>query len=265
MTNSKVSDNYLVHSLAKGLKVLASFDYNSKELSIQEISKKTGIHRTTVHRSIYTLEQEGFVERDDKTGKYRLSVKLFELGNIFASGMELRQCARLPLENLANNNLVSAHLAVRDEWEAIYIDKVEPQESMLRYSRIGKKVPLYCTAIGKILLSGIKVEKIIQGYANSSFSFKKRTPNSIGSIDEVIKEIEAVKRLGYAIDNEEFELGIKCIAAPVLDYNSNVVAAISASGTTSQLSEDKARDLIKKVQETARQISVRLGWVDKSP
>lgn len=257
MTNK--SDGYFVHSLAKGVKVLSAFDYNKKELSVLEISKITGIHRTTVHRSIFTLEKEGFVEKNETTGKYRLGLKLFELGNMVAANMDIRHRARAHIEKLAETCEIAVHLVVRDGWEAIYIDKVEPPKGIIRYSRVGKRVPLYCTAVGKILLGAIPDEEIIKVLSKSEFN--KLTPNTIDNLYELLKEVQKARDLGYALDLEELELGLNCIAVPIYNYKGNIIAAISASGSASQFPAEIIRGLADAVQETGRAISKSMGWL----
>jgi len=257
--NTKNTDGYLVHSLAKGVKVLSAFDYGKKELSVQEISKITSIHRTTVHRSVFTLEKEGFIERNETNGKYRLGLKLFELGNMVAANMDIRHRARTYLEKLADNCGIAVHLVIRDGWEAIYIDKVEPTKSMIRYSRIGKRVPLYCTAVGKVLLGGLPEEDIIK--ALSKIEFMKLTPNTIDNLYELLKQVQNAKEVGYALDLEELELGLNCIAVPIYNHFGNIIAAVSASGSASQFPVENIQELVKNVQETGNGISSSLGWI----
>ena len=252
-------DSYFVHSLAKGVKVLSAFDYNKKELSVLEISKITGIHRTTVHRSIFTLEREGFVEKNESTGKYRLGLKLFELGNMVAANMDIRRRARAHIEKLAETCGIAVHLVVMDGWEAIYIDKVEPPKGMIRYSRVGKRVPLYCTAVGKILLGGLPDEEIIKALSKSEFN--KLTPNTIDNLYELLKQVQNARALGYALDLEELELGLNCVAVPVYNYRGNIIAAISASGSASQFPAETIKGLVDSVQEAGRAISTRMGWL----
>lgn len=255
---NKNTDGYLVHSLTKGVKVLSAFDYSRKELSVQEISKITGIHRTTVHRSIFTLEKEGFIERNESNGKYRLGLKLFELGNMVAANMDIRHRARTYLEKLADDCEIAVHLVIRDGWEAIYIDKVESPKSMIRYSRVGMRVPLYCTAVGKIILGGVSDEDIIK--ALSKTEFIKLTPNTVDNLYELLKQVQNAREFGYALDLEEIQLGLICIAVPVYNHLGNIVAAVSASGSASQLPMDSIQQLVKKVQEAGNGISSSLGW-----
>ncbi len=255
---SKRSDEYIVQSLSKGLKILGIFNYSRTELSVQEISKLTGINRTSVHRSVYTLEKEGFLERNLSNGKYSLGLKLFELGNMVAENMDLRQRAKVYLQELKDTCNVTAHLVVLDNWEAVYIDKVEPSHNLIKFSAVGKRVPLNCTAVGKVLLSGFTDEEILASI--TSEQIKKMTPNSIDNMDDLLKEVRKVRTQGYALDLEELELGLSCVAAPIFNYNNEVVGAVSASSYISKIKAERLLDLSEKVIETARKISLSLGW-----
>jgi len=257
LTNKQ--DGYFVHSLAKGVNILSAFDYNKKELSVLEISKITGIHRTTVHRSIFTLEKEGFIEKNESTGRYRLGLKLFELGNMVAANMDIRHRARAHIEKLAGSCGIATHLVIMDDWEAIYIDKIESPKSMIRYSRVGKRVPLHCTAVGKILLGGVPDEEIIKALSKSEFN--KLTPNTIDNLYELLQQVQHARDMGYALDLEELELGLNCVAVPVYNYRGNVIAAISASGSASQFPAEIIKSMIGPVQEAGKAISKGMGWL----
>jgi DNA-binding IclR family transcriptional regulator len=130
---------------------------------------------------------------------------------------------------------------------------------MIRYSRVGKRVPLYCTAVGKILLGGLPDEEIIK--ALSKIEFNKLTPNTIDNLYELLKQVQNARALGYALDLEELELGLNCVAVPVYNYTGNVIAAISASGSASQFPAETIKGLVNSVQEAGRAISTSMGWL----
>ncbi len=248
--------DYLVKALSKGLTILEIFDSANTEYSVQEISKKLKINRTTAFRLVKTLAAKGFLEENNS--KYQLGLKLLELGNLVNYNMDLRQNASPLLAKLAQKLSLTVHLVVKEGNEAIYIDKEDPLDAVITYSRVGKRLPLYCTAVGKVLLCDLSSDEIKQVFLGVEFS--RFTANTITSVDSLTSEIKLAKESGYASDNEELQEGMICIAAPVRNHRNEVIAACSVTGIDKQFSNLDQDKVIHELLDTANKISGRMGW-----
>ncbi|MBZ4688577.1 MAG: IclR family transcriptional regulator, regulon repressor [Clostridia bacterium] len=253
----KEEKDYIVKALEKGLTILEAFDTTNTEYSVLEISKKLKINRTTAFRLMKTLELKGFLEKNPESSKYGLGLKLLELGNLVTYNMDLQKYASPLLHELAQQLSLTVHLVVRQGSEAIYIDKEDPQDAVITYSRVGKRLPLYCTAVGKVLLSDLKPSQIKELF--NEMKLTKFTNNTIDNLDDLIKEVELTKINGYAIDDEELLEGMSCIAAPIRNYKSEIIAACSVTGTDKQFLNSKKEFIIPQLINTANKISQKMG------
>lgn len=260
MNKSKRSYGNL--SLEKVFRILNSFSLEVPELSLQEFIGATGMHKSTLHRFLITLEDHNYLERNRLTGKYRPGLKLFELGTIVSRSMDLRKAAYPVLEELSGRIGLTVHLVVRDGLEAMYVDKFSLPDAIVQYSQLGKRLPLNCTAVGKVLLaylSGGQREDLI-----GRMPMEKKTKNSITDKEEFCRHLEKVLCLGYAIDAEELEEGLMCVAMPVFGLEGKVIAAVSVSGMTSRVKAklDQGENLIGSLREATSVMSRQLGCID---
>ncbi len=250
---------YSVRALERGVAILTSFSMDRPEQGVTELSKSLGLHKATVHRLLFTLVEKGLVERDPANGKYRLGVKLFELGSVVASQMDLRRRGLPIMEELASRCGETVHLVILDQDEAIYIEKVENPRALIRYSQIGKRLPLHCTAVGKVLLSGLSDQEIAR--ILETRGLPACTRNTIVSPARLREEIKAVRAKGHALDAEELEEGLRCVAVPVREFEGRIVAALSISGPAFRLSDPIFQEsLISMIKDAAGKISHQLGW-----
>ncbi|XEQ91325.1 HTH-type transcriptional regulator XynR [Sporomusa carbonis] len=217
--------------------------------------------KSTVHGLIATLEKCGYMRQDPRSGKYSLGIRLFEMGQAYVSNLDLREIALLYLRELSIHYQETTHLAVLSGEEVVYIDKVDGPRSIGIRSQVGGRNPAYCTGVGKVLLSGLDERQIDSMYAGKTL--KKYTENTVGDLAGLIHQIRQVREQGYAYDMEEFELDLRCIAAPVRDSEGAVIAAISLSGPSNRLLDTKMDDIAINLVKTALQISRRLGYKDK--
>ena len=248
----------VVKSLEKGLAILAAYDTTNTEYSVLEISKKLTINRTTAFRLMKTLESNGFLQKNPDSAKYGLGLKLLELGNLVTYHMDLQKYASPILHQLAQDLSLTVHLVVRQGAEAIYVDKEDPRDAVIAYSRVGKRLPLYCTAVGKVLLSELTPLQIKELW--QELKIIKYTANTIDNLQALLKAVEAVQNNGYAIDNEELLEGMLCIAAPIRNHKSEIIAACSVTGTDKQFLNIKRDLIIARLINTANNISHKLGW-----
>lgn len=254
----KAKSNF-IQSVDRSLQILEVFSSKNRELGVTEIANILGIHKSTVFGLLATLENRGYVEQNLENGKYKLGLKLFELGNLVQEGMDLRSIAVPFIEELVEKFGETVHLVVHDRGEVVYIDKRESQSAIRILSQVGRRLPMYCTGVGKCLLAYIR-EEDLQTIIKKGF--QPFTPNTIVDEQQLKKELEKIRENGYAFDMEEIEMGLRCVAAPVKDARAEVIAAISLSGPSMRMDEKRMYELIEPVKFAALKISHNLGYQD---
>ena len=247
----------ILQSVDHALAVLESFDTANPELGVTALSGRLKLAKSTVYRLLSTLVARGYAYQNPATGKYRLGLKAFEVGSLAVSQLTVREVALPILEKLRDATKEAVHLGVRDGEAVIYIDKIETPHAMRMYSRTGRRAPLHCTALGKVLLAFAPAAEAARLLRRG---LRRYTPNTITDPDVLGKELGKIREDGYALDEEEFEEGLKCVAAPLWDYTGVVVASAGIAGPHIRITSDRLLDLIGVVRETAGEISVRLGY-----
>lgn len=248
----------IIQSLDRALKMLDLFDEFHKELKITEISKRMELHKSTVHSLLKTMQSHGYIEQDSESGKYRLGLKLLERGHFVHQTMDLRLIVRPFIEQLSRQTGQTTHLVVLDGREGVYIDKVDGKQAVIRYSHIGKRVQLHSSAVGKVLIAHqppFIIEQLMQGY-----EYKKLTAHTIDNPQDFLAEIEKIKAAGYAIDDEENELGVRCFGIPIRDHSGEVKASISLSLLPARTSEKDIEAYLRLLIKTGEEISAKLGY-----
>jgi DNA-binding IclR family transcriptional regulator len=204
------------------------------------------------------MEKRGYIEKIQDKGLYRLGLKFVELSGAHLNNLELATEAQPYLQKLANLSTQAVYLAVRDQDDVVYIEKVETVQSIRKYSIIGRRAPSHCTALGKALLIGL-CEYHFEGLFRNK-QLKAYTQNTITDIRHLIAEVEEAKERGWTEDNEEYEEGVRCIAAPIYDYRNTVIAAVSTSGPTSVITKEDVERIAGHVMDAASGISKRMGY-----
>lgn len=259
--DERLDSDYKVKSVDRALHLLEIMAEEKREVELKELCKKTHINITTLYRLLWTLQNRGFIAQNPHTERYRLGLKLLQLGHAVIDQIELRKIALPFLEKLMEKTGETANLVVLDQGEAVYIDKVESPASLRMFFRIGRQAPAHATGVGRVLLAALPSEKVTEIIKSKGLC--KLTENTITSPENLQKELERIRENGFAIDNEECEVGAKCIAAPIRDYTNQVVAAVSISGPSARLSEERLDDLVIVVKETASKISKEIGYFRK--
>jgi DNA-binding IclR family transcriptional regulator len=254
------ANRYRIQSITKAMKVLSAFDQDCFEMSIGEIAHRSGVPKSTVHRIVSSLAEWNIIETGPD-GKCRLGLKLFQLGSLVLFKMDVRKEAIPFLKELSTRRETTAHLAIRDGNQAIYIEKIEQPNSFVQYSQVGKHLPLHCTGIGKVLVADLPEETIGRLMGQS---FPRYTENTITNLADLLKHLRQVRKNGYAVDNEELISGVKCVAAPVFNYRGEVVAGVSLSTTSSLMDKTAIRKLTEELVRVGTQISMRLGFSNKT-
>jgi IclR family transcriptional regulator, KDG regulon repressor len=243
-------------SVTTALRLLKAFSEKDDEIGISTLSKRLGIAKSTVHRLAVTLVSEGMLEQDPESGKYRLGIALFGLGALVRRRMNVSTQARPYLFALREKTNETVHLAILDGSEIMYVYNLESPQAIRMRSDLGVRKPAYCTAEGQAILAfqpAETVERIIRE------GLLPRTPQTITDPTRLMRTLDTIRQRGCAIEDEESEVGMRCIAAPIRNDAGEVVAAVAVAGPASRLSKKTIADFIPHVIESADRISARLG------
>ena len=248
----------MVQSVDRALKILDLLKDREEGLGITEISHQMGIAKSTAHRLITTLEHHHYVKKTSENGVYSLGLKFIEMTQHVLETMDIVTIARPLLQKLTKETREISHLCMLDGDELVYIDKVESQSTIRIYSQTGRRAPMYCTGVGKVLLSYFpehKLAKYLQSTELTAF-----TENTLTTPEEIKQELAATRAQGYAKDEEEHELGIRCVAAPVFNHLGEVPYAISVTGPTTRMTDERMKEIIPQVMHTANEVSRNIGY-----
>ena len=250
----------LIASVQRAVDILDLFDLTRIELGTTDIARELGLPKSTISGLAQTLEWTGLLERNPSTRKYRLGYKLAEYAGILLNQTDLRQLAMPYLVELLDWCNESVNLAVPDKSHMVYIERLYGTNSLGVRSEIGKREPVHSTALGKAVLASnpsAEIQDLVQ-----EIEFIPRTARTIKDPQALLENLALTRRQGYALDDEENELGGRCVAASILDHRREPVAAISISAPIQRLPMEKVPDYGEKVIEAARAISKRLGYLD---
>lgn len=243
-------------AVERALNILEAASQRREGLTNSEISRKLGIPKSSASYILRTLEHRGYLRRDAETGRYRLGLKLLSLGGETQAGLDVAEVALPHMRGLVERLGMTCHLAVLDQNEAVYVEKVEAPGFFKVNTWVGRRMFLHSTSVGKALLAWMP--KAERDALLHNCEFKKRTPKTITTLSRLVTELERVHQQGYAIDDEENSLGARCFGAPVFDALGNVVAALGVSGTLTQMDAAKMPRVADALKETARRVSRQL-------
>jgi DNA-binding IclR family transcriptional regulator len=251
-----------VQSVDRALDILEIVVRSKDQLGVSEIGKKLGLHKSTVYRLISTLEQKGYIKKEEVYDKYKVGIKLFELSNSAINKLDIRKEVRPLLEELMNKTKETVHLGVLDDNEVVYIDKVQTTQTIM-YSMVGLRAPVHCTGLGKAILaysSEDVVNRII-----SADNFKKFTEHTITNPEDLKNHLKMIKERGYSIDDREHEENIRCISAPIFDNQGRVIAAFSVTGPSIRMTMKRLMSYTDLVDEYRIKMNRLMGYAgDKS-
>ena len=247
----------LIGSLLHGLEILDMFERHRSEIGIGEMAQQLGLHRSTTSRLAATLAAAGYLEPTGEPGRYRLSGKLVTLGELVASEGDVRRAAQPYLRDLVSSLGETGHLAVLEDAEAVTVEVVDGWQTVRMHSWVGKRSPAHCSSMGKALLAGLDADEIDARYPGARL--EARTGRTITDRDKLKRHLAQVRERGYAVDHEELEPHLCCVAGPVFDRTGTVVASISVSGPDSRIDDESIPAIAEAVRRTAWQISARLG------
>jgi DNA-binding IclR family transcriptional regulator len=250
-----------ISSIDRALDILILLYDEQRELGVTEIGSALGLYKSTVYRTLATLEKRGFIQQNPENGKYWLGIKLYSIGMAVGEKMPLKQLVQPFARKLSQKFNEVVNVSVLDTTSgkiprSVLIHKEESTNQVLRINPgVGSTSDCYCSAVGKSLLAFSPKEVLDLAKEEKLSSY---TDNTVKNWEQLMRELEEIRVKGYAIDNEEQEIGLTCVAAPILDRNNRAVAAISLSGPTVRMKSMDSEDMINEVKRTAGEISLLL-------
>ena len=246
-----------VRTLERGLIVLSALA-ELREATLTQVAKKAGLSASTTYRLLETLRQQGYVEWEERSGLFSVGLRAYQVGAAFSERNSLLSAAGAVMQALVEEVNETANLAVLRGNEAVYVHQVEASQLMRMFTHIGAAAPLHCSGVGKVLTAWLPPAEVRRKVGDGPFP--AYTPNSITTLGALRRELGTVRAQGYALDDEERELGVRCLATPVRAASGEVVASLSVSAPTSRFPKKNIPDMLGRVQAASEQISARLGW-----
>lgn len=251
-----MSDAGGLSSVRNALRVLEAFSWGEPLLGVSELARRLEVSKSSAHRLVTTLASEGFLAQASD-GRYRLGIRLYELGTLVVTGLELREVAHPVLERLRNETNETVHLAVLDGVEVVYLERFESQATLRLFSRIGRRMPAHSTSSGKAILAWSPPDVVQQVVAAG---LKRVAPRTIASRSGLAHALEQTRERGYSVSFEESEVGVSSVGAPIFGHDGDVIAAVSVAGPTQRVSESALPRLSSKVVRAAHAISREMGY-----
>jgi DNA-binding IclR family transcriptional regulator len=247
-----------VQSVVRALTLLEALADQHGDIGIAELSRRVGLHVSTAHRILGTLVSRGYARQSPESGRYALGAKTFHIAESYLGQMDLRRLVRPVLERLSRETGETANLVILDGRDALYLDKVESPRSLRIFSRIGRRAPLYCTAVGKVLLADLPMDEVNSLLGGGALD--ALTHATVTSRNQLREELRKVQEQGFALDIEECEDGASCIAVPVRNSRGETVAAIGISGPSSRMNAQRIAELVPAVMRSGSEASEQLGF-----
>ena len=249
--------SYNITALQRGLRLLQLFSESPHGFTAKQVSERSRLPASTVHRFLANLETLGFLNCSGD-GVYHLGITCFAIGQAALGQLDIRRVSLPYLQELNRQTRETIHLTVLHGLSAVYVEKLDSPEHLRIHSRIGATVPLYCTAVGKVMLAYMSDEE--RKTILPQLVLKRLTPNTAGSLQELEAELYRVRKNGYACDLEEHELHIRCVAAPIWDHAGVVNASLSITAPMVRMAVTRLRELARLIQVAGLQISRELGY-----
>lgn len=251
-----------IQTVSRALRILKLFSPECSAWGVMEVARTMELHKSTVSRLMSTLEREGFLESDPVTGKYRAGLQALMLANSARPGEDLRRLVRPAMEELSRTTKETINLTVIQGTECVNLEQIPSPHRIKNIGWIGRRTPLHCTSTGKVILAFMSSSERGQLLPRRLERYTSRT---ITRRDQLVKELEEIRRRGYAVAREELEEGLTAVAAPILDERGKAVAAMAVSGPSFRLPEDRLLDAAMCVVKVAATVSRRLGYVGDLP
>ena len=245
-----------VQSVERIFQLIEQLAAHPTGVSLQKLAGETGLAKSTVHRLLASLVSLGYAAQEPETGRYRLTLKMFELSSGIVNSMEIMDVAKAHLERLSQRTGEAVHLVIRDAQDIVYIYKTE-SGPMRMSSRVGLRSPLYCTGVGKAILATLPPEEVEDVWNHSSL--KKLTSRTVVDLAEMQDQLAEVRANGYAIDDEENEMGVRCVAVAIPGPDGRAESAFSISGLAPYMTPERIRRVAALALDTRTDILADLG------
>jgi DNA-binding IclR family transcriptional regulator len=253
--SDKRPKDYNVRAVERAVRILSSFDGEHAEQGVSEIAQATGLHKATAHRIIMTLLNCGFLERTADGEKLCLGLRVVELGLGALRDLDLRRAAFPYMQQLVERFQETCDLGIFDRGRVLYVEVVHSEHSLTIAVRVGRHLPVHCTASGRVFLAFLPPEVVEPILSAPLTAFTEKTITSPARLRE---ELEATRQRGYGLDDEEFEVGIRAISAPVRDIDGNVIAAMSIPGPSNRLKPERIPEIAEALIEAANAVSAHV-------
>jgi DNA-binding IclR family transcriptional regulator len=251
-------DRYRIRALDRAIDILSALS-DGKPRTLTELSEDIALSSSTTYRLITTLACHNYVERDEPTGKYTLGFACLELARSYQINNHIRKVALPELEILRDQTTETIHLAILDNMEVVYLEKLHGLHAIgLMSSYVGGRAVAYCTGLGKALLAYTDPDRVRAHFERTGL--KRYTDTTIDNVDELMRHLEQVHRQGYAWDEGEHEPDVRCVAAPIFDLSGRAVGAISIAGPATRMGPPETDELVVKILRAAASISEKLGY-----
>lgn len=245
-----------VSSVERALRIFELLAATKAGSTLPEISRRLGLPKSSTHCLLLTLERSGYLTCDKSSRRFTFGLKLFSLAKTAAVGVRLREQARPFLRSLMSDTGLTVHMGILEQNEVVLVEKIDSAVTPKLATWLGKRMDLHCTGLGKAVLAFLPEQAV--GTVVKSHGLPRHNENTIASIRRLHKEMAEVRRLGYALDDEEEEIGTRCLGAPIFDLSRQVFGAVSVAGTTDQITSENVALYAEKVKQTAASVSQAL-------
>jgi len=247
-----------VPAVERALALLELIAGSRSGLTLSQLVQASDLPKSSLHCLLLTLERCGYLQRNERTSRYMFGSKLFSLANASLGGLRVREQAMALIVALAQRTGLTVHLGILDQADAVLVAKYDPPNSPQLATWLDKRMEVHCTGLGKVLIA-YQPDEVVDQIARVR-GFPRHNENTITSVRRLKEDLLKTRRRGYAIDDEEDEIGLRCLGAPVFDDSGSVVAAVSIAGSVNQVNSDATAALSARLLECAHAISARLGY-----
>lgn len=244
-------------SLDNGVSILEAFSVDAPELGVSELSRTLGLTKSTVHRLVTALVKRGYLVQHEDNKKYRLSLRMYEIGSVAVQHFGLQRVALAVLDDLSAQTGETIHISVLSDGAVTYLHSVDSTQPVRAFSRLGQRAPVHCTAMGKVLLAH-SADSVLQSLLSKGLP--SLTPNTITNMEVLQRELEVIRHEGFALDREEFQEGISCVAAPIRDHTDRVIAALGLAAPAIRMDQRRIADVIPLLVSAANRVSGGLRY-----
>lgn len=247
-----------VQTLERSLDILEVLAQADEPLGVTEIGNRISLHKSTVHRILQTLCYRGYVDKEKESERYHLGIKIVELGIRFFNDLEIRKVAAPYLTELAKSLDEVVNLVLPDDGEVVYIDKTESSHVVSMQSKVGRRAPMHCTAVGKALLSTFPKDEVL--HILETKGMPEHTPYTITDPEKLLANLREIQESKIAVEHEENEIGIICLGTPVFDFSGRAIGSVSVSGPASRMQEKGIDKIGQALKQVGEEISKNLGF-----